>query len=73
MGRPICLGVSRKGFLGKQVGRKTEHRLAASLAAACWAVARGATQLVRVHDVEETRDAVTVLAAIRAAAGQRQA
>ncbi len=72
-GRPVCLGVSRKGFLGKRVGRKTEHRLAASLAAACWAVARGATQLIRVHDVEETRDAVTVLAAIRAGAGQHQA
>jgi dihydropteroate synthase len=71
-GRPVCLGVSRKGFLGRRVGRKTEHRLAASLAAACWAVSRGATQLLRVHDVEETRDAVTVLAAIREAARQRQ-
>jgi dihydropteroate synthase len=67
-GRPVCLGVSRKGFLG----RTTERRLAASLAAVCWAVARGAAQLVRVHDVEETRDAVTVLTAIRASASTPQ-
>jgi dihydropteroate synthase len=67
-GRPVCLGVSRKGFLG----RTTERRLAASLAAVCWAVGRGAAQLVRVHDAEETRDALMVLAAIRDASGKPQ-
>jgi len=63
-GRPVCLGVSRKGFLGRLTGRPTHERLAASLAAACHALVRGAAQVVRVHDVEETRDAMTVLAAI---------
>ncbi len=65
LGRPLCLGVSRKGFLGKATGRTPEERLVASLAAACHAVVRGAAQIVRVHDVRETRDAVTILAAIR--------
>jgi dihydropteroate synthase len=64
-GRPVCLGVSRKGFLGKVLGRPLEQRLAGSLAAACFAIARGAAQILRVHDVEATRDAVTLLAAIQ--------
>ena len=34
-------------------------RLAGSLAAVCYAMAKQAVQVVRVHDVEETRDAVT--------------
>lgn len=64
LGRPVCLGASRKGFIGRVLGRPVEARQAGSLAAACWAVCRGAVQVVRVHDVQETRDAVTLLAAI---------
>jgi dihydropteroate synthase len=59
-GRPVCLGVSRKGFLGRRLGRPIEHRLAGSLAAVCYAMGRNAAQLLRVHDVEETCDAVKV-------------
>jgi dihydropteroate synthase len=65
LGRPVLLGVSRKGFLGKMLGRAVDERLAGSLAAACHAVALGAAQVVRAHDVRETRDALTLLAAIR--------
>jgi dihydropteroate synthase len=65
LGRPVCLGVSRKGFFGRLLqSRPPGGRLAASLAAACHAVVRHAAQLLRVHDVEETHDAVTILAAI---------
>ncbi len=64
LGRPVCLGVSRKGFLGRILNRPVERRLAASLAAVCHALCRGAVQVVRVHDVEETKDVVTVFAAI---------
>jgi dihydropteroate synthase len=64
LGRPICLGVSRKGFLGRLLVRPVEQRLAGSLAAVCAAVARHAAQVVRVHEVAETRDALTVLAAV---------
>jgi dihydropteroate synthase len=63
-GRPICLGVSRKGFLGRRLGRSVERRLAGSLAAASHALGQGAAQILRVHDVEETCDAVSVYAAI---------
>jgi dihydropteroate synthase len=63
--RPVCLGVSRKGFLGRLLGeRPPERRLAASLAAACYAMSKRAVQILRVHDVEATRDAVTVLDAL---------
>ncbi|HXD88040.1 MAG TPA: dihydropteroate synthase [Urbifossiella sp.] len=62
--RPICLGVSRKGFIGTVTGRPVQERLAGSLAVACFAAARGQAQLLRVHDVEATRDAVLLLEAI---------
>jgi dihydropteroate synthase len=61
LGRPVCLGVSRKGVLGRLLGdRPVERRLASSLAVVCYALSRQAVQVVRVHDVEETRDALTV-------------
>ena len=65
LGRPVCLGVSRKGFLGKILGRPLSQRLAGSLAAACFALVRGSAQIVRVHDVAETRDVVMLLNALR--------
>jgi dihydropteroate synthase len=58
LGRPVCLGVSRKGFLGKLLGRPAGQREAGSLAAACYALARGAAQVFRVHDAAGARDAV---------------
>jgi dihydropteroate synthase len=66
LGRPVCLGVSRKGFVGRLLNnRPVERRLAGSLAAVCYAMARASIQIVRVHDVEETRDALNVIAAIQ--------
>jgi dihydropteroate synthase len=67
LGRPLCVGVSRKSFLGALTGRSAPgDRLAGSVAAAALAVAHGAS-LIRAHDVGETLDAVRVAAAIRAA------
>jgi dihydropteroate synthase len=59
-GRPVCLGVSRKGLFGKLLDRPVDQRLAASLAVACAAMANGSAHLLRVHDVAATRDAVRV-------------
>jgi dihydropteroate synthase len=65
LGRPICLGVSRKGFLGKLLDRPVEDRLAASLAAAAFGLAQNAVQILRVHDVAQTRDLVLVWDALK--------
>jgi dihydropteroate synthase len=67
-GRPLCLGVSRKGLLGKLTGRPVGERVAGGLAVLLHTLARGATQVVRVHDVAETRYALDVWAAIESAA-----
>ena len=63
-GRPVCLGVSRKGFIGWLNNQPVHGRLPGSLAALCHALGRRAVQVMRVHDVGETRDAVTVFLAI---------
>lgn len=66
--RPICLGVSRKGFVGKLLGdRPPRERVIGSIAAACYAFAQQGAQLIRVHDVRETREARDVFLAIREA------
>ena len=66
-GYPVMIGVSRKSSLGELTGRPIDERLAASLAAALAAVARGA-RLLRVHDVRETVDALKVWTAVDEAA-----
>ena len=64
LGRPVCLGVSRKGFIGKITGRSVQDSAAGSVGVACWAVARRAAQVLRVHDVAATRDAVLMTVAL---------
>ena len=69
LGRPLCIGVSRKSFLGAITGRQaTDERLAGSLAATALAVWNGAA-LIRTHDVAETLDAVRVAERVREASG----
>jgi dihydropteroate synthase len=67
LGRPICVGVSRKSFLGAITGHaRPEERLAGSLAATAVAVWNGAA-LIRTHDVVETLDAIRVAEHLRRA------
>jgi dihydropteroate synthase len=61
-GIPVLSGLSRKSMLGKITGREVGDRLVPSVAAAVLAAERGAS-IVRVHDVAETIDALTVWAA----------
>ncbi len=62
--RPLLLAVSRKYFLGMLTGRGPVDRLAGTLAALSFGVDAGA-QIVRVHDVAEAADFLTVRAALR--------
>jgi dihydropteroate synthase len=64
LGRPICLGVSRKGFLGQITGRDRPDRLAGTLSVNAFAMAMRAAQIVRVHDVAAHRDAALLAGAI---------
>jgi len=65
LGRPLCIGVSRKSFVGEIAGEADPgRRLPGSLAAVAAAVLGGA-HLVRAHDVAETVQAVRVAEAIR--------
>lgn len=69
-GRPVCLGVSRKGLFGRLLGRPVEGRLPGSLATVCFVMTRGAVQIVRTHDVEATRDAVIAMSLLSEGAAQ---
>ena len=58
LGCPILVGLSRKSMLGLITEKQDPaDRLGSSVAAAIFAVGQGA-DIVRVHDVNETRDAL---------------
>jgi dihydropteroate synthase len=64
LGRPICVGLSRKSFIGRILGLPDPaDRLAGSLGASVMAVVNGA-HVLRTHDVRETVHAVRVAEAI---------
>jgi dihydropteroate synthase len=64
LGRPVLLAASRKDFVGALCGRAPAERMAGTLAAVGEGVDAGAA-IVRVHDVAETRDFLTVRAVLR--------
>lgn len=66
--RPLLVGISRKGMLGAITGRAIDERNVASVAAALLAVERGA-DIVRVHDVAATRDALNVFYEVQGQVG----
>jgi dihydropteroate synthase len=59
LGRPICVGTSRKSFIGKITGRDAHERLGGTIASNVLALANGA-EVFRVHDVREVREALEV-------------
>jgi len=67
LGFPILVGPSRKTFIGNICGKNQQlpvsNRLEGSLAAACAAVMNGA-DIIRVHDVKETRRCVDLIECI---------
>jgi len=65
---PVLVGVSRKRFIGEIChAPDAESRVGGSLSAAVWCVLQGAS-IIRVHDVRESCQALSVLNAIRQAA-----
>ncbi|WP_084399503.1 dihydropteroate synthase [Henriciella aquimarina] len=64
---PVLIGVSRKSFIGKLYDNKVEDRLIGTLAAGLDSVRRGA-HMLRVHDVAEHKQAISMWEAIDYAA-----
>jgi dihydropteroate synthase len=63
LGRPICVGTSRKSFIGKITGREVGERLGGTVASNVLALANGA-EVFRVHDVRAVREALAVAEAV---------
>ena len=64
LGQPLLVGPSRKTFVGKLLDAGPEERLEGSLAAAVAAVLAGAN-IIRTHDVKESRRAIWIADALR--------
>ncbi len=66
LGTPLLIGLSRKSFLGQITGiEEPARRDVPSLSALIWSVLQGAN-IVRVHNVEWTKQALQVISSISA-------
>ena len=63
-GHKVLVGMSRKSMIGAVTDKPIEKRLAGSVAAATLAMLAGA-HIIRVHDVDETVDALKVYSAFK--------
>lgn len=63
LGYPILIGHSRKRFLSKLLGRDVEERLAGTVGVSI-ALASQAVEIIRLHDVEANRDAISAWKAV---------
>jgi dihydropteroate synthase len=63
LGSPLLVGVSRKSFIGRVLGRSVEERLYGGLGLAALAVIEGA-RIIRTHDVAATRDTLGMVSAV---------
>lgn len=59
LGCPLLVGLSRKSFIGRLLGRELPERLAGSLGFGLIALQRGA-HILRVHDVAATADIIRI-------------
>ena len=64
LGRPILVGHSRKRFLSKLLDRAVEERNAGTTGVSI-ALAQNGVDMLRVHDVNTARDALTAWDAVR--------
>jgi dihydropteroate synthase len=62
LGRPLLVGHSRKGFIGKVLGDKATDRTAGTVGVAMSLAAQG-VQIIRVHDIKPVREALLLFEA----------
>ena len=63
LGSPLLVGVSRKSFIGRVLGRAPLERLYGGLGLAALAASLGA-RIIRTHDVAPTLDAIRMVSAV---------
>ncbi|MEG3768020.1 dihydropteroate synthase [Alteromonas sp. 14N.309.X.WAT.G.H12] len=64
LGYPLLVGMSRKSMIGALTGKPVDGRLAGSIALATLSAHMGA-KIIRVHDVDETVDAIKIVTKIQ--------
>lgn len=64
LGYPLLVGMSRKSMIGALTGKPVDRRLAGSIALATLSAYMGA-KIIRVHDVDETVDAIKIVTKIQ--------
>jgi dihydropteroate synthase len=67
-GYPVLVGPSRKSFIGFFAGGDPDHRLGGTIAAVAISIYNGAAA-VRVHDIDEVKQAVIISEKLREARG----
>jgi dihydropteroate synthase len=64
LGKPVLIGTSRKSFIGQILDKEIDNRLSGSLASLILSIENGA-DIVRVHDIAETKDAVNIYRGVK--------
>nr|WP_131739743.1 dihydropteroate synthase [Legionella adelaidensis] len=64
--RPILIGVSRKSTIGTVLGKEVKDRLVGGLALTTYAILNGAN-IIRTHDVAETKETIEMITAVKKA------
>jgi dihydropteroate synthase len=64
LGYPIMVGTSRKSFIGSVINKPVKERIFGSLTTVVYSILNN-VKLLRVHDVDETRQAIELLKAIK--------
>jgi dihydropteroate synthase len=74
LGRPLCLGVSRKGFINRVLGQTgwVEQGVGGTVGVVLHAMSRGAVQIARVHDVATVHAAVALFQELEARASPKR-
>lgn len=69
LGRPICLGVSRKGFINRTLGREGHPEVGdfGTVGVMLHSLSKGWVQIARVHNVKAFHDAARMFLAVEAA------
>jgi len=60
LGLPLCVGTSRKSFIGKLLDSPGADDILAGTIASCVAAVIKGVRILRIHDVKAVRDAVTI-------------